>query len=373
MVLIREPGGGYLQASKFVHHVIDIGSFPLEPTRFFNRIADRFPPESKPVLLYPIGDREIKWVIDHLALVPDHIKLVMVDPEVFKTCSSKTALYSRAAENGVPCLTNVSVKEVDGIVAAAGKIGFPCILKADNESKSILGDKVALVKSRSRMESLVKKLSASKNGSGGGAIPFIIQAYSSGNRYNVYFFAQKGVLLGASHIKILRTDQYNDTGLAVQGCSVEPNHKLSEYTQKLVWELQYDGVGCAQFLVEEEAERITFLEINARLGANFAAVYHCGLDLPLLAVRLARGEVIERQPAPRTGKHFAWFYGDVLGLFRSVLKRRLSLAQFRNWASALLNAQLRADHHVTWDYRDPLPTFRLWIDRLIPGQEKPSL
>lgn len=373
VVLIKIPGGKYLEASRYTDQVIELEGFQDDPEKFFSPLSSIFPIQGEKVYLFPVGDPEIIWTTNNAHYIPEHISLVTVLPEVYKTCASKVKLFSIAEQAGVPCLTNVVANHISELVPAADQIGYPCIVKADTEIKAIFGKKVARVDSKEILQSLVNQ--ASPNGSHKSTkdIPFIVQAFSHGIRFNVYFFAQKGKMLGNAQVKILRTNEYDDTGLAVHGVIISPREDLQRFTRNLVSALNYEGAGCAQYLIEEDTQEITFLEINARLGANFSNVYQAGLDLPLLFVQSIEGKTIGPQTQGEINKYFAWLLGDLMGLLKAVKKNQISGSQFLIWFFKMIRAQIRSKHHVTWDIKDPLPSFYILYDRFMPWRQNPSI
>jgi hypothetical protein len=176
-----------------------------------------------------------------------------------------------------------------------------------------------------------------------------------GTRHNVYFLARKGGLLGIAQMQILRTDRPDGTGLAVEGMSVAPDLALVRWTAALAHALDYTGAGCAQFMVDSSTTAVSFLEINARLGANCAAPCACGFDLPRLFVEVLLGTAIPQGPA-RTGRRYAWLEGDLHGLASSLVSGHIGWRAAAAWLLRTLLAQLRAHDHIVFSWRDPLPT-----------------
>jgi hypothetical protein len=175
----------------------------------------------------------------------------------------------------------------------------------------------------------------------------------------VYFAASQGRLIGAVEVKVLRTDRVDGTGLAVWGTTVEPSQSLQRDCKRLVEALDYTGVGCAQFLLRQNGDERSFLELNPRLGANFAVVERAGLPLSKLALHLAIGQTPELPDNPwryTRGLRFAWTWGALAGC-RFELREKLvgPWQAARLIGQALLDA-VRAGVHITWSWQDPMPT-----------------
>jgi hypothetical protein len=60
----------------------------------------------------------------------------------------------------------------------------------------------------------------------------------------------------------------------------------------------------------------------------------------------------------RPGVRLDWLGGDLRGLFRSVQAHEITFTQGLLWAAQLLRALLRADRHLVWSLRDPLPAIK---------------
>ncbi|HEX2198298.1 MAG TPA: hypothetical protein VHG88_06735, partial [Burkholderiales bacterium] len=72
----------------------------------------------------------------------------------------------------------------------------------------------------------------------------------------------------------------------MHGVSVAPSAALRAYCERLTLGLRYTGIGCIQFLVDEDGA-VAFLEFNARMDSTAMLPYRLGYDFPLLALRLA--------------------------------------------------------------------------------------
>jgi hypothetical protein len=300
-------------------------------------------------LVFPVGDTEINLAAPLAGRLP--VLVVTASTAILDVCRSKRALLGLAAEAGVPTLDWETVETWEALSPAIGRIGLPAALKPDITAEGVVGFKASILRTEADAQQLSRQTTFPECG-------FVLQRLAHGPRHNVYFVAHEGRLLGCSEIRILRTDRPDGTGLAVEGESVSPDASLLMWTESLVKRLSYTGAGCAQFLVDESAGTACFLEINARLGANCAAVCACGLDLPRLFVEALLGAA-EQQPPAQVGRRYAWLSGDLNGLANSLKSGHQSLARATAWLGRAALAQLRADDHITWTWRDPLPTLAI--------------
>ena len=301
-------------------------------------------------LVFPVGDTEINLTAPLVGRLP--VLVVAASSAILDVCRSKRALLGLASEAGVPTLDWVAIDQREAIAPAIKRIGLPAALKPDITAESLVGFKASIIRTEVDAQRLSRQTTFPACG-------FVLQRLAHGPRHNVYFVAHEGRLLGCSEIRILRTDRSDGTGLAVEGESVSPDAALLKWTEALVNRLSYTGAGCAQFLVDEPAGTACFLEINARLGANCAAVCACGLDLPRIIVEALLGHAEKQHPA-KVGRRYAWLSGDLNGLANSLKSGNQTWSGAAAWLGRAALAQLRADDHVTWSCRDPLPTLAIF-------------
>src|SRR5262245_30530457 len=152
--------------------------------------------------------------------------------------------------------------------------------------------------------------------------------------------------------------------------SVAPTPVLRHYCVALVERLQYSGVGCVQFLASADSGVKYFLELNPRLDATCALPYRCEYDFPRLAVDcrayLEGGSPFPPQVPPTypCGKRVHWLLGDIQGLLRAIGAGDVDGRAALRWGLKLLGAFTRADVHLTFWWKDPLPTGFLYAQLL---------
>jgi len=335
-----------------------IGDGFLEP---FLAALERY----RPAVVFPVGDVEISWLAGHRDRLPD-LAVAAADPSITAECQDKTALMHRAAALGIPHAPFRLVANGTELAAAAEWVGLPCFVKPHDPLLRIFGAKGIRIDTLSKLQQSFAEWPA-------GHERLIVQRYDHGPRHNVYFAANRGELIGAVEVSILRTDRLDGTGLAVDGEAVPATPGLSEDTALLVRDLDYTGVGCTQFLVAADGSR-SFLELNPRLGANYVVAHAAGLDLASIAVDLAMGRDVAA-PRLRTGIRYAWTLGDLEGLKDAVRRKEVTASGVTRWLGAMIRTAWHADVHVTWRLSDPIPSLVMAcrsllgpvVRRLAPG------
>lgn len=310
-------------------------------------------------VVFPIGDDEIELARPLADRLP---ALVAVVPaRAAAVCRSKAALLAFATDTGVPTEPWEPVAAPDALEPALRRLGAPAVLKPDVVPlEATLGFKAKIVSTLADAPQLARETIFPAGG-------FVLQRAARGTRHNLYFAASAGRLLGYAQVRVVRTDRPDGTGLAVEGITVEPLAPLVAWTKALVSGLSYTGAGCAQFVVDEMGGATSFLEINARLGANVAAVCACGFDLPRLFVESLLGVAEEPRPA-KIGRRYAWLSGDLAGIHHCLSSGCLTWAGAARWLARTALCQLRARNHVTWSWRDPLPTLTMlgrWLRAMV--------
>ena len=308
--------------------------------------------------VFPIGELQITFLARHLPDIPRWVALVMADSAVLSVCLDKAGTFAIAEELGIPVPEYRKVFGYRDLMAAVESFGYPCVVKPNHSLTPFCDMKAIIVDGPNSLRQHLPDWPQ-------GNEFLLVQRFADGYRHNCHFAAESGVLLSYFEQRVLRTDRLNYTGYGVDGISVAPSARLKAYCESLVQKLRYTGVGCVQFLVDDGAVTENFLELNPRLDATCAIPYHCGYDFPLMAVELAgyrQGRSTKDITSCATypvGKRGVWWLGDVEGAIDSLWRGQIGLRGLAQWMVRFLRSAVRADFHLTWSWRDPLPTLFL--------------
>lgn len=347
-------------------------SWKSDPSGFANELT-RFLDQHPGVgVVFPIDESAIKQVDARREELEQRVGLAIANREAVRTCLDKQAMLDRCRETGVPHRA-FSVTAGERLRDAVEQVGLPCVVKPMDHETLRFGVKAEILREPADTDRLASDPSLLGR-------RLMVQGFAVGPRYNLYFAAVHGRLVDAVVTRTDRTDRVDGTGLSVAGRTVEPSPALVGDTEKLIASLGYHGAGLAQFLYDGDESTRCFLEINPRLGANLASVYRAGLKLPEWMVRLARGESLAPPTealAYRRGLRFAWGVGALAGCRfewrQGVIgwPRAAALVGRTLWESARagLGAGAYGGGHITWSWRDPLPTL-LELSR--PLYKKPT-
>jgi hypothetical protein len=124
-----------------------------------------------------------------------------------------------------------------------------------------------------------------------------------------------------------------------------------------------------QFLVDEAQGTISLLELNPRLDATCAIPYYCGYDFPAVAVELAAygRQLASTRPANDSNyphRRGVWTSGDLTRLGQDIRAQRVSWGEIRGRLVQITRSFWMADFHLTWSWRDPLPTCCVYAEML---------
>jgi predicted ATP-grasp superfamily ATP-dependent carboligase len=341
--------------SRYTADVWQHPSVETEESDFVAALNDFLDENNDGLLIYPTGDNQISCIARNFGQLRTSIAIIMPDPVTALNCQNKSYLYELNQHLGIPQPDFGKAFSYPELRSMVERIGYPCVVKPNNSFAPFFGEKAIIVRSAEQMAASIPVWPD-------GHEHLLVQKYAQGDRHTCHFVAAAGEILAYFEYKILRTDRGDGTGYLVEGVSVKPTPKLENYCQALARELEYSGVGSAQFLVDDALDSVNFLEINPRLGASCGLPYYCEYDLPMMAVEVAECLIGARTDRPTVnpeypdGKRIVWLMGDIQAMLRDSRAGKLNAATFMSRTSAMLVAFLRADFHATWWWKDPLPT-----------------
>lgn len=302
--------------------------------------------------IIPVGEVEIRHFMGRYAEISLQAKLLMCEPELLAVCLDKPPMSAVVDQLGIPQSRYALAADCQSLISAADTIGYPCVVKLADSEFLLHGKKALIYENADAIRLDFSKWPIESK-------TLIVQSYVAGKRLNLYFFAREGRVTSLGQVLALRTDRTDGTGLSVSGRTVSPDRTLVEYCQAIVRHLNYTGVGCMQFLVDDANGITTFLEHNPRLGAGCVLPYLAGLDLPRLMLEFAlEGQSIPNTPTfpCKVGVEYAWTAGDLMGLKRAIKNREVGASGTMRWLFEMAKSTLSTPNHVSWDWRDPLPT-----------------
>lgn len=236
----------------------------------------------------------------------------------------KRTLAERAAEAGIPSPDSTRFESVEALLAAAGDLRYPAVLKPE---RSVW---------RPYPVASADELRESPPPSG----PLLVQPYLTGTLRAVGGVTWRGELVAAVHQRYLRTWPPGAGG-ASAAVSVEPDAALEKRLVALLG--GRDGIFMAQ-LVDD-----VLLDLNPRVYGSLPLAVAAGVNLPAIWCDLVTGgEVVPRRG--RAGVVFRWAEGDLRHVVSQVRSKSMTAGE----ALRALRPRRGVAHPVE-SLRDPGP------------------
>lgn len=360
------------EMSRHVHALWPHEPFASDPRGFQATLAHFLDQNPDIEWVCPVTEPLIKaFAADQLSL-PSSCKLLSVDGDLVQRCLDKKLMLSLADELDIPVAPFAVTSSEEELLVEAEKIGFPLVVRPQSSSHRLAGQKAVTIDS---LEALQAGFESWKDET----TDLLIQRHASGKRDNIYFAARDGVIERYLHAKIVRTDQADGSGLAVEGETIAPCPNLRGQSERLIKALNYSGIGCVQYLVDPETGETCFLELNPRVAGNHALPDRCGLGLGDWFIDYVGGT--DERSVKVFDKHlsYSWLAGELEGIKQNVRRKRLGLGQALAGYGQAIKAYRHADMDIAlsrddwkpglWTLLDSIPFLcRLSRLRLISGR-----
>ena len=349
-------------------HVADVWVYDSSSSQRFYNDLEALLRDERPDFVFTIGESQLRGLIERAPRLEPLSTWVNPDFATVGRCFDKHAMYELAHKLGIPTVPWSPFTSAPEWRTAAAAVGFPVVVKRKDSAGRVQERKVLIYDSAEAFEDFLAILPREPDRGS-----LLLQKFATGVRHNCHVGAAEGKLVAYFQQKVLRTDEPDDTGIGVAGVSIEPWPELRAHCEALTMALGYTGIGCIQFLVDEQTRSVAFLEFNARMDSTAALPYRMGLDYPLLAMELAsyrkalnagraHAQRLRSEPHPErypAGITYHWLYGDV-GALLSELRSGNMRPRALLWRACSLAWLSLRSYHLTFDWRDPLPTLHMF-------------
>lgn len=354
VILGRSEPHAFPRYSRYIEEIWEHPDIDCDGKKFMAALSTFAESRTAPFAIFPIGERELSVLARHFTELPPAAMLIMPDPTTVLTCLNKATFYELATRLGLPVPEFRLARSMQELMAESEGIGFPCVVKPVCSLPDFRGQKAVVLYNRDQLASKLPSWPV-------GHASLIVQRFSSGLRYNCHFLADQGDLLAYFEQRVLRTDRPDYTGYGVDGEAVPPTPLLKDQTARLIRGLGYSGLGCVQFLVDEARGTTSLLELNPRLDATCAVPYYCGYDFPAMAVELAayRRQIASRRPSNDSIyplRRGVWSSGELTRLGQDIRGQQVRWVEVPGRLLRIGRSFWLADFHLTFSWRDPLPT-----------------
>lgn len=293
------------EVSRFVDALWDHASFEADPAEFQKDLTAFLARRKNIELVCPLAENFVRAFAQGQLTLPEGTTLISITSDIVNQCLDKPGLLTLAKDLDIPVAPFALTNSCAQVKEQAAKIGFPLVVRPLASTTRLSGKKAVTVNT---MDALKTGYDIWRTDNP----DLLIQRHVSGKRDNIYFAAFKGRITRYLHAKIVRTDQPDGSGLAVEGETIAPSRTIEAHTRKLVSALNYSGIGCAQYLVDPATNQITFLELNPRIAGNHALPELCGLELGDYLLKTATGKPTDQTLRyGREGLRYSWLAGEL--------------------------------------------------------------
>jgi carbamoylphosphate synthase large subunit len=362
VIMGKRGGEGFSELSRFVDRVWDHPTVEDDKQGFIRELPSFLKAHPEIQTVFPVTEKMVMCFAEHPEIVPDGVTLVSPDVDLVKICADKLSMLELAEKAEVPILPFAVLRSKKDAFEQGKAVGLPMVARPLSAGARFGHKKAAILKDWEAFSEFVEEWC-------GGSFDILIQRQAIGPRRNVFFLAQNGELLQSQETLILRTDYADGTGVAVSGVTCDATEALTDDCRRMLKQLNYTGIGVAQFILDPKTGDRCFLELNPRIAGSQAITEQLGFAMCENAIALAEGVHLDKDllhTRGRSGIRYAWTYGDLRGLKAGLSRGEVGYGGAMLWAVRMVWAAIRADRHMTWWWRDPIPTCFLFAAQLFP-------
>jgi acetyl-CoA carboxylase biotin carboxylase subunit len=222
-------------------------------------------------------------------------------PETLEAAGDKLAAREHAAAAGLPVLPGGWPEDVAG---AAGRIGFPVLVKAAGGGG---GRGLRVVREPGELADAVSVASAEAGAAFGDARVYLERYVERGRHVEVQILGdgERVIHLGDRDCSVQRRYQKLIEEAPAPGLDADLRDRLRAAAVALGAHLRYRGAGTVEFLVDANRGEFYFLEVNARIQVEHPVTEAItGLDIVAEQIAIAEGRPLRlRQEDVRFAGH----------------------------------------------------------------------
>jgi carbamoyl-phosphate synthase large subunit len=247
-------------------------------------------------VLLPVTTLELYKLAEHQELLKSAGLQMAISPyDALFVANHKARLYRFLQTHNLPCVDFRSAKTKNELLAAMTVLGFPKnkVLMKPAEGNGSRG--IRIVASLEEVQSQYFNTKAGSLVTSPDALEaelpdnfpleMLLCEYLPGDEYSVDLLVNRGETLACA----IRLRSKIVSGISVKGRFVE-DKEMEETTAALVKKLELHGPVGIQYKRNAEGRPI-ILEINPRLQGAVSTARYVGLNFPLMAAKLALGEI----------------------------------------------------------------------------------
>ena len=248
------------------------------------------------------------FVAEHAAFADlcARLDVVFIGPggEVIRRLGDKIEAKRLAERAGVPVApwSGEALGSLVAAKAAAGKLGFPLMLKA---SAGGGGRGIRVIRTLGDLDEAFDRARTEATQAFGDGSVFLERMVGHARHIEVQVIADQYGNAWAAGVRDCSLQRRNQKIIEESGSTAltEVQHQqISQAAVRLVKAADYSNAGTVEFLYDLDSGDFSFMEVNARLQVEHPVTeFTTGLDLVKMQIDVARGEALQGQPPAPTG------------------------------------------------------------------------
>lgn len=251
-------------------------------------------------VLLPFSDDTTIPVVEHRARLERHVRIPVPDPRSLGRTRDKLRTLAVARRLGLGIPRTAVVRNLDGVRAAIGRIGAPCVLKPRRGAAAI---GVAFLEAPEDAESAWQSGSV-EHDRVYDARSRLLQERIPGEVHDVCVLFRRGEPRAVlTQWRVRMEPPAGGPGVLVE---TTRNPELAERAVRLMRALRWHGPAQVEFRLDPRDGEPKLLEVNGRYWGTLGLAIRAGVDFPRLACRMALDGDVEPVTEYGVGVRMDW-------------------------------------------------------------------
>ncbi len=361
---VRTTKPSSAESSNCIKEVFDIGSPEESAGAFCNRLLEILQFEEYDLLI-PVDDVACRICTEFRNKIERHVKIALSDNESMMAAQNKGLLLEMCREMDIPFPETNIIQTENDLAYYKTFSNFPVYLKpitnAQYINDKIQTFKVVKVETYEEMTEFCKNVIDK--------LPILVQKPCKGIGTGVHVLVKEGKIL--SIVQQVRLHEPVNGGGGSYRMTVPVDHKLREYTEKLMEMTAWTGVAMVEFKGDPTTEEWFIMEINGRFWGSLPLTISAGLNYPMWLYNLfANSMEVESNREPTIYMRQRNLKKDVGWLLANIKRNPNKLDTVIRWLADFKFIMYGKEKLDIEDWKDFLPAIHDWKDLLMANLRK---
>ena len=299
--------------SRYCREVHLASNFARDREAAVAQLLDMASREPEAPVIFPTADPDLRMLSDYRERLEPRCRLFLSDRRIVEACLDKSRFHEYIDQFDVPVPATRVPEDRCEVLAAAGELRYPVILKPAKPdswndpriTQIVAGKKAVVAHDANELLSFYDQIAPLGN-------EVVLQEYIPGRDDRLYslhaYIARDGRPLALFTGQKMRTwPTYAGIGCFVKSVYVP---EIIESGTRLLQEMGYTGVALLQFKRDETDGVFKLLEINPRASSWNLLAYECGVNIPYAAYCDVLGLPSPAMTRQREGVRYVYFGHD---------------------------------------------------------------